>query len=73
MVLVPAGSFTMGSTVLDSQKPMHKVKVSLFYLGKYEVTQAQWRAVASLPRVQRALKADPSWFKGDDPPVEQVS
>jgi formylglycine-generating enzyme required for sulfatase activity len=63
----------MGSTVLDSQKPMHKVKVSLFYIGKYEVTQAQWRAVASLPRVSRALKPDPSWFKGDNLPVEQVS
>jgi formylglycine-generating enzyme required for sulfatase activity len=73
MVLVPAGSFTMGSTRLPEQKPMHKVKVSLLYIGKYEVTQAQWRAVASLPKVQRALKPDPSWFKGDNLPVEQVS
>src|SRR5262249_31599693 len=36
-------------------------------------TQAQWRAVALLPKVNTDLKADPSHFKGDNLPVEQVS
>ncbi len=41
---------------------------------KYEVTQAQWRVVAStFPKVNRDLNPDPSHFKGDNLPVEQVS
>jgi formylglycine-generating enzyme required for sulfatase activity len=42
-------------------------------MGKYPVTQAQWRAVAGLPKVKRDLKSDPSRFKGDRLPVENVS
>jgi formylglycine-generating enzyme required for sulfatase activity len=50
-VLVPAGSFVMGSdndvpNAASSEKPAHTVSISKpFYLGKYEVTQAQWEAV----------------------------
>jgi len=73
MVQIPAGSFMMGSSAKDSVKPRHLVNVASFYLGKYEVTQAQWRAVASLPKVSRDLNPDPSYFKGDSLPVEQVS
>lgn len=47
--------------------------ISRFYIGKFEVTQAQWRAMASLSKVSRDLDPDPSTFKGDDLPVEQVS
>lgn len=58
----------------DAEKPPHQVSVGSFYMGKYEVTQAQWRAVAGLPRVARDLKPDPSGFKkGDNLPVEDVS
>jgi formylglycine-generating enzyme required for sulfatase activity len=63
----------MGSTEYDSENPPHQVTVGSFYMGKYEVTQAQWRAVASLPKVARDLTSDPSKFKGDNLPVEQVS
>jgi len=42
-------------------------------MGRYEVTQAQWRAAARLPKVNRDLVTDPSKFKGDNLPVEQVS
>ena len=42
-------------------------------MGKYEVTQAQCRGVARLPKVRTDLNADPSHFKGDDLPVEHVS
>jgi len=46
-VRVPAGSFTMGSEKgSEHEKPMHKVTIpKAFYIGKYEVTQEQWRAV----------------------------
>jgi formylglycine-generating enzyme required for sulfatase activity len=76
-VEIPGGKFTMGSAVSGSdvhdEQPVHQVTVPSYHMGKYEVTQAQWRAVASLPRVSRDLDADPSHFKGDGLPVEQVS
>ena len=51
---------------VPSEGPQHKVKVSKpFYLGKYEVTQAQWEAV---------MGNNPSNFKGDpNRPVEKVT
>ncbi|MFN7927844.1 MAG: SUMF1/EgtB/PvdO family nonheme iron enzyme [Blastocatellia bacterium] len=55
------------------QTPQHVVTLPSFYLGKFEVTQAQWRAVAALPKVQRELVPDPSKFKGDQKPVEMIS
>ncbi|USR92720.1 formylglycine-generating enzyme family protein [Phormidium yuhuli AB48] len=78
MVFVPGGKFMMGSPDdepgnNDDEKPQHEVEVSPFYLGKYPVTQAQWRAVAALPQVERALKPEPSHFKGANRPVERVS
>jgi formylglycine-generating enzyme required for sulfatase activity len=42
-------------------------------MGKNEVTQAQWRAVARLRKVGMDLNPEPSFFKGDDLPVEQVN
>ncbi len=53
--------------------PQHEVTVSGFFLGKYVVTQAQWRAVAGLPQVNMEMPLEPSNFKGEDRPVEQVS
>jgi len=78
MVEIPAGSFLGGSDPSIPKGPGEKdtqqvVSVPSFYIGKYEVTQAQWRAVARLPRISRDLDPDPSRFKGDDLPVEQVS
>src|SRR5262245_54133152 len=69
MVLVHGGSFMMGSPDnenghSDKEKPRHRVTAQAFYIGKYEVTQAQWRAV---------MGDNPSHFKGDDLPVENVS
>src|SRR5262245_5454419 len=58
---------------LQWETPQHMVSVAGFYLSKYEVTQAQWRAVAQLPKAKRDLSADPSYFKGDSRPVEMVS
>jgi formylglycine-generating enzyme required for sulfatase activity len=53
--------------------PQHFVTVSSFYLGKYEIMQVQWRAVAQLPKVLRNLNLNPSSAKGDKLPVDQVS
>ncbi len=76
MVAIPGGTFLMGSPEgegYDDEKPQHLVTVEPFFIGKYPVTQAQWRAVAALPRVDRDLKPDPSHFKGDNRPVESIS
>ncbi|MCU1268366.1 MAG: hypothetical protein JWM21_4684 [Acidobacteria bacterium] len=72
MVYVPAGSFMMGSekgSLMDlfmgDTKPVHQVTISQgFYMGKYQVTQAQW---------QQVMGKNPSHFKGEHLPVEQVT
>ena len=85
MVMIPSGSFMMGSPEKedgsdDDEHPQHQVTIKAFCLGKYQVTQAQWKAVAAFPQVNKELKLDPSRFKGDGStsltnhrPVEQVS
>jgi len=65
LVLVPGGTFRMGSdSGGDHEKPVHEVTVSSFYLGRHEVTQAQYEGV---------MGANPSRAKGASLPVEQVS
>ena len=70
MVRVEGGTFTMGATpeqgenAVYDEKPAHKVTLSDFYIGKYEVTQAEWKAV---------MGKNPSKFKGDNLPVGNVS
>ncbi|MGK7877887.1 MAG: SUMF1/EgtB/PvdO family nonheme iron enzyme [Xenococcaceae cyanobacterium] len=78
MVYIPEGTFTMGlppeeKDSDDDERPQHQVTVQPFFMGTFQVTQAQWRAIAALPKVNRDLKRDPSRFKGDDRPVEKVS
>ena len=78
MVYVPGGEFLMGSPEDEegrgeSESPQHLVKVPAFLMGKYLVTQAQWRAVAGLPKENRDIEPDPSRFEGDNLPVELVS
>ena len=70
MVRVEAGTFTMGATPEmedpnSDEKPTHQVTLTNdYYIGKYEVTQALWQAV---------MGSNPSEFKGNNLPVEQVS
>ncbi len=71
MVFVETGSYTMGcmrKRAVDcygDELPLHPVAVSSFQIGKYEITQAQWRAV---------MGSNPSNFDScDDCPVENVS
>ncbi|MBO9998014.1 MAG: formylglycine-generating enzyme family protein [Cyanobacteria bacterium SID2] len=78
MVYIPKGTFKMGSPEdeeesFDWERPQRDVSVPEFFMGKYPVTQAQWKAVAKLPRIDRNLNSDPANFKGDKRPVEQVS
>jgi formylglycine-generating enzyme required for sulfatase activity len=65
MVSIQGGTFNMGSNESDDEKPIHSVTVSSFKMGKYEITQAQWKAI---------MKTNPSNFSGcDNCPVENVS
>jgi formylglycine-generating enzyme required for sulfatase activity len=67
MVRVEGGTFQMGGNKYD-EKPIHAVTISGFYIGKYEVTQSEWRAV---------MGSDPEEFvaelKGDSMPIHSVS
>ena len=70
MVRVEAGTFTMGATPemeapSSDEKPTHQVTLTNdYYIGKYEVTQALWKAV---------MGNNPSYSKGSNLPVEWVS
>ena len=87
MVYIPGGTFTMGSPENeedseDNERPQHQVTVPSFFMGKYPVTQGQWKAIATRTdiKVERDLDPEPSYFK--EPyenidrwhrPVERVS
>ncbi|MBK4729956.1 formylglycine-generating enzyme family protein [Oxynema sp. CENA135] len=82
MVAIPGGKFMMGSPDgegYDRETPQHEVTVPPFFMGKYPVTQAQWRAIAARTdlKVERDLDLNPARFKdredSDERPVEQVS
>jgi formylglycine-generating enzyme required for sulfatase activity len=69
MVYVSGGTFLMGSPLSDAERdkdegPQAEVTVQNFEMSKYEITQAQYRAV---------MGSNPSSFKGDDLPVDSVS
>ncbi len=70
MIRVDGGTFMMGATneqeedAWDEEKPAHQVTLSSFYIGETEVTQALWEGV---------MESNPSFFKGSNRPVEQVS
>lgn len=78
MVAMPAGRYLMGAPETEAKQypdesPQHEVTLPRFYLSKFEVTQAEWRAVAALPKVNRDLNPEPARFKGDELPVESIS
>ncbi len=66
-ILVSAGTFMMGDTFnvgIENEKPVHQVRLDRFYIGKYPVTQGQWK---------RLISDNPSFFQGDMLPVERVA
>jgi len=78
MIEVPGGTFKMGSPPAETEReknegPQHNVTVKGFVMSKYEITQAQWRAVANLKKVKIDLNPDPSKLKGDQLPVDSIS
>ena len=78
MVVVLGGTFVMGSPEdepesFDNEGPQHDVRLSSFLMSQYPITQQQWRVVAAMPQQGRELNLDPSRFKGDRRPVENVS
>ena len=66
MELIPPGEFLMGSAGRgEDSGPQHRVRITRpFYIGKYEVTNAQWWMV---------MKTNPSEFKGETNPAERIS
>jgi formylglycine-generating enzyme required for sulfatase activity len=69
MVRIEGGTFTMGSPSNEPERfsdegPQHQVTVSAFYMGKYQVTQAEYQSV---------MGTNPSYFKGSNLPIEKVS
>ena len=78
LMLIPAGEFWMGAPKeepesKESERPQRLVRVPQFLMGRYPVTQAQWRVVAGYDRIAQELDPDPSSFKGDNRPVERVT
>ena len=69
MIAIPGGTFLMGSPDNEAERssnesPQHQVTVPSFFMGKYQLTQAQYQAI---------IGVNPSSFKGDNRPVENVS
>ncbi|OPF18057.1 serine/threonine-protein kinase pkn1 [Microcystis aeruginosa KW] len=93
MVAIPGGTFLMGTEDEEierlvkkfnwegfrKERPQHEVTVPPFFMGKYPITQAQWKAIASLTdlKVEKDLDLNPADFKdrpdSDRRPVEQVN
>ncbi|MGA7933455.1 MAG: formylglycine-generating enzyme family protein [Kovacikia sp.] len=78
LVAIPGASFLMGASKTEEgwhpcQHPPHEVTIAPFWMGQYLVTQAQWSAVASLPKVNLPLEPQPACFAGPTRPIEQIS
>ncbi len=87
MVAIPGGTFLMGTEDEEierlvkkfnwdgfrSERPQHRVTVSSFYMGRYPITQSQWKAIAATAKIDIDLETNPSKFKGDELPVERVN
>ncbi|TRT52918.1 MAG: formylglycine-generating enzyme family protein [Microcystis aeruginosa Ma_QC_C_20070703_M131] len=84
MVAIPGGTFLMGSAQdekdsFGDERPQHEVNVPPFFIGKYPITQTQWRAIASRTdlKVKQDLGFNPAYFKDRSDshrrPVEQVN
>jgi formylglycine-generating enzyme required for sulfatase activity len=86
MIWIPGGTFQMGTSdeEIDAlckeystewfkkERPQHGVTVPMFFMGRYPITEAQWRAVAQLPPAGKELDRAPS-DNGAEHPVVNVS
>ncbi|MGK7896944.1 MAG: SUMF1/EgtB/PvdO family nonheme iron enzyme [Xenococcus sp. (in: cyanobacteria)] len=85
MVSIPGGSFMMGTEDQEierlcqeygeewfrRERPQHQISIPRFFMGRYPITQAQWREVAGWEQVERKLDTDPSNFKEDYEDIER--
>ena len=77
MMLIPSGSFQMGTPdqeierlckeydldYFQRESPQHTVNISAFFMGRYPITQAQWQAIAATAKMDIDLKTNPSHFR----------
>lgn len=78
MVAIPAGTFIMGAPrselgAVPNQSPQHLVTLKPFFLGKYPITQSQWRVVAEFPKINRYLDPELALGKNVTRPAERIS
>ena len=76
MIQIPEGEFIMGSPKSEVDRhseEQRQVTLRSFFLGQTQVTQNQWKMVASFPKLEIDLNPAPSRFKGGNRPVESVS
>ena len=87
MVAIPGGTFLMGTEDEEierlvkkfnwegfrRERPQHEVTVPPFFMGKYPITQSQWKAIAATAKIDIDLETNPSNFKGDELPVESIN
>jgi sulfatase modifying factor 1 len=71
MIAVAGGSFTMGGSIHEHEKPRHNVTLSSFSMAKTETTVAQWRAYCNA--TGQAMPETPSWGWTDKAPIVNVS
>jgi formylglycine-generating enzyme required for sulfatase activity len=78
MVEIPGGQFLMGSPDTElkrrsNESPQHSVTIARFFMSKYAIDQTKWKAISTLPKIERDLPMNPSEFKGAELPVENIS
>ncbi len=74
MNYIPAGTFNMGSENVEHESPVTSVSLPDFWMGRYLITQEQWRTVAqTFEWSDNVLPQDPAFFKGNNHPVEQIN
>jgi len=74
LVTIPKGRFLMGSTAASHEGPIRPVNIPAFLMGKFAVTQKQWRIVAGdFDWSETVLPPEPSFFKGNQHPVERIT
>ncbi|BAY13985.1 formylglycine-generating enzyme family protein [Calothrix sp. NIES-2098] len=76
MVRIPEGNYWMGTANNEGdyrERPQHPVTIVSFFLSRFPVTQAQWRAITKTTKVRIELNPDPAYFQGDNLPIENIT
>ncbi|NEO82704.1 MAG: formylglycine-generating enzyme family protein [Spirulina sp. SIO3F2] len=66
LIEIPGGRFVMGSAFSEQEQPMHSVRLQPFAIGRFPITQAQWKAVVEQTKmVALPLAPEPAYFQTD--------